>query len=126
MIHVTWKKICYLCHCPLNVEVGFDDEEDEFFWNLTMDFVVGEERFLKNVLYYKKLGGHVYPTCKSCFDLKFTCNPAIVRDIEIGKLRRRRPRPKGYSHAELGAWVDMCRRFIRRLRSSSEEFGFYP
>jgi len=122
MISVCWKKRCYICHCPLDVEVGFDDEEDEFYWNLCMDFVIGEERFIKNKLYWKKLGGHVYPACKSCFDLKFACNPAIIRDIETGKIRRQRPTPEGYTYAELDAWVDMCKRFIRRLKAS-DEFG---
>jgi hypothetical protein len=118
MIYVQWRKTCYMCQCPLNVEVDFDFDDDEHLWKLCMEFVPGEERFLKNKLYYKKLGGHVYPTCKSCFNLKLVCNPAIIRDIEVGVLRRKRPQPEGYTKAELGEWVHMCERFIHGLRSS--------
>lgn len=122
MIYVGWKRSCYLCRCPLNVEIDFDDDEDEMLWDLCMDFVPGEERFAQNLLRYKKLGGRVYPTCMSCFDLTFACNPSIIRDREIGKTRLRRPQPSGYTRAELEVWVDMCARFIHRLRSS-ENFG---
>jgi len=122
MICVQWKKCCYLCHCPLDVEVSFDDDDDEAMWDLCMDFVPGEERLVHNMLRYKKLGGRVYPTCKSCFDLHFTCNPSIIRDREIGKTRLRRPQTRGYTRAELEVWLGTCKRFIQRLRAD-ENFG---
>ncbi|AUT19167.1 hypothetical protein DSLPV1_196 [Dishui lake phycodnavirus 1] len=122
MIYVQWRRTCYLCDCPLDIEVDFDDDEDEAMWKLCMDFVPGEERFLENKLHYKKLGGRVYRTCRSCFELKFRCNPAIIRDLETGVSRRHPPQPRGYTRDELEVWVDMCQRFIRDLRAS-DTFG---
>lgn len=119
MIYLTWKKSCYLCHCPIDIEISFDDGEDELLWDVCIDFLPGYERLLQNSLYYKKLGGRVYPTCKSCFDLTFACNPAIIRDLEIGKTRRTRPQPRGYSREELEVWVGICARFIRDFTTAT-------
>lgn len=117
MSYVRWEKVCYLCQCPVNISVAFDDDEDETLWDVCTDFLPGD-RLEYNALRYKKLGGRVYPTCKSCFDLRFECNPGIIRDLEIGKTRRKRPQTRGYTLEELKVWAETCARIIREFRNS--------
>jgi hypothetical protein len=122
---ITWPKICFACQVPLDVDIQFDDGDEEKYFDEFMDFFPTPTNLHYNVSAKRRFNdGKFHPMCRWCFDnhRKIWMDPRMLRDREIGKIKLGPPPPKGTTREELALFASRVKGYIATRRRHGDVY----
>lgn len=118
-MRITWSKTCFSCQIPLDIDIDFEDGEEEKLFDEFNDFFPCPKNLGINQSAKRRFNdGKFHPLCKWCFKhhRKLWIDPNMVRDREIGKIKFGPPHPVGATFEDLETYMINARRYFEARR----------
>lgn len=122
---IQWKKTCFACRVPLDIDVHFDDGGEERLFADFMEFFPPLRNLEMNVSGMRRFNdGKFHPLCKWCFDnhKKVWFDPIMLREREIGRRVHKfgPPHPVGATRDDIETYFVNARRYFAARRRHGE------